>query len=250
MKINFKKPLHLSLLFSLIVFILLFVSLQSQRMGTKEDEKFVEVLISLRSIAKGEIISSDKIGWKNIPKLYLEPQVLHTKEEAVGHIALITLSSGEQIAKTKITNPSDETGLSWKLVPGSRALNIEIDDISGLSGFIRPNDFVDVLVSFSASDQGVMTETLAQRVQVLAVGKDMGPVRVNISSAHKKREWLDQSALDLLDGHKKTITLLLSPEETQKIEWAKNAGKISLALRGVEDVSIEHLSLVHRGEMK
>jgi pilus assembly protein CpaB len=89
---------------------------------------------------------------------------------------------------------------------------VRINDISGVAGFIQPNDSVDVLITRNLPDTGQVTDVLLQNIRVLAI---------------------DQQSKNP-DGTPKvgrTATFEVAPLDAQKLALAQSAGSLSLVLR-------------------
>jgi len=116
-------------------------------------------------------------------------------------------------------------GVAAVITPKKRAVAIKVDKVIGVSGFIRPGNRVDVLVTLpegkvkgSTSSISSITKTILENVLVLTVGQEL----------EKKGKEEKPSEMDV-------ITLELTPEETEKIALAAMEGKLTLALRNFND---------------
>jgi pilus assembly protein CpaB len=98
---------------------------------------------------------------------------------------------------------------------------VQITDVSGVAGLIQANSIVDVLFTRPGTMAEASTSTILQKVKVLSTGR------------------LLQSGqtVDPRTPKSPVVTLLLTPEDAQKLELAKNEGRISLSLRNPLDSS-------------
>ena len=103
-------------------------------------------------------------------------------------------------------------------------MSIPLDAISGISGFIFPGDFVDVLLTFSqtvndeVSDNSSMryfSQTLLNRVRILAVDQTV--------------ENTDGATAQVAN----TATLEVTPKQAEKIAVAMEIGALSLSLHSI-----------------
>ncbi len=128
-------------------------------------------------------------------------------------IALRPMQVNEPILASKITGEGQGASIAALLPDGKRAAAVRINDVSGVAGFIRPNDSVDVLITRAGTGQGThMTDVLLQNVRVIAIDQDA------------------QGA----DGKPvlaRTATLELDPIDAQKLALAQQVGQLSLVLR-------------------
>src|SRR5262249_54507878 len=111
--------------------------------------------------------------------------------------------------------------------PGRRAGSVQVNEISGVSGFIQPGTHVDVLFTRTFSNGDAATITVLQNVKVLAYGRQLDP----------------SAKLDPRDTNRPTVaTLLVTQEEAQKVVLAQQRGRIQLVLRNVLDDKVDEFS--------
>lgn len=185
------------------------------------------VLVAKGDILSGVLLNESMVTQVRVPFRFLQPGAISRLEDVVGQVSLVPIQKGEQILNTKVAPVGEKTGLATRVPPGMRAVSLSVDESTGVSGLIRPNNFVDILASFELEDalesRQNMTATLAQNVLVLAVGYDIGEV----SKSQEKRK-------DAFGGEAtpaKTVTLSLTPEQAQQVLFAQHHGELVLALR-------------------
>jgi pilus assembly protein CpaB len=109
--------------------------------------------------------------------------------------------------------------LPMLITEGMRGMSVRVDSVTGVSGFITPNSHVDVLVAATpegTGDKGMRSKIVLQNIKVLATGmtieqRDNKPVEVP------------------------TVTLLVSPEDAEKLTLATRESVVQLALRNYQD---------------
>lgn len=131
---------------------------------------------------------------------------------------------GEPILAAKLLGADASKGSATGLIPkGFRAVSVRVDQVSGGSSLIMPNDRVDVLVHIQANPgkgfKQSITRTILQDVQVFAVNE-----------VFRKPDEAEESAIAA-----KTITLLVTPEDAELLTLATEMGKIRLVMRSPED---------------
>jgi pilus assembly protein CpaB len=145
-------------------------------------------------------------------------------------VALRPIQINEPILASKISGSGQTVSIAALLPDGKRAAAVRINDVSGVAGFIQPNDSVDVLVTRSSGDRDV-TDVLLQDVRVIAIDQNA-----------KKADGSADVA--------RTATLEVQPLDAQKLALAQQVGSLSLVLRKagqdqdnpvVETVSLEDL---------
>jgi pilus assembly protein CpaB len=139
-------------------------------------------------------------------------------EQVAGRIVLYPLSKGEPILERQLAAAGAGAGLTTDIPPGMRAISVRSDEVVGVAGFLMPGAHVDVLMTFhSALAPEPQTLTVLQDVVVLAVGQqthpqpDGKPISVNV------------------------VTLLLKPEDAEKVVLATSLGVIYFVLRNGAD---------------
>ncbi|MBD3663840.1 Flp pilus assembly protein CpaB [Sulfitobacter aestuariivivens] len=139
-------------------------------------------------------------------------------------VVLRTIEKGEAILTVKVTEPGEDTGLTSRLEPGKRAYALKVDVSSGVSGFLRPGDRVDVYwtgrVNLAGDgDKGEVTKLIEAGVKLIAIDQSAG-------------RQLDEAVIA------STVTVSATPQQVAALAQAQQTGKLSLSLVGAEDTSI------------
>jgi pilus assembly protein CpaB len=135
------------------------------------------------------------------------------------------LETGSLVTAEDVLRPRDRGFLASVLAPDTRAISINVDPESGVSGLIWPGDYVDVVLT-QMNDRTdarawLAGETVLHNIRIIAIDQDIVQgAQVNNAAAGK-------------DTH--TVSLQLTPEEVKKIAVAKDLGKLSLAIRAAVD---------------
>jgi len=165
------------------------------------------------------------ISWKP----FLPEGVFFTEEELfpqgldVQRVVLRQMETNEPVLAVKVTAPGENAGLTTMLGRGMRAFAIRVDVASGVSGFLRPGDKVDVywtgrVLSASAGEQDV-TRLIQSAVKLIAVDQTSD---ANSNSASIAR----------------TVTVEATPEQVAALAQAQSTGNLSLSLVGAYDDTI------------
>jgi pilus assembly protein CpaB len=141
-------------------------------------------------------------------------------EQLVGRIVLYPLEKGEPILERELAAPGSAAGLSSKIPDGQRAIALRSDEVVGVGGFLIPGSRVDVLVSYRTEKlPEPITATVVQDAEVLAAGQQIEP-----DPAGKPKPVT-------------VVTLLLTPQESERAFLASNQGTIHFVLRNGADHS-------------
>ena len=128
---------------------------------------------------------------------------------------------GEPVLTLKVTDPGRDAGITSRLTAGMRAFAIKVDVSSGVSGFLRPGDQVDIFWTGSSpgrDSSGNITKLIETAVRLVAI---------------------DQSANDDIGNTKvaRTVTVEATPQQVAALAQAQGSGRLSLALVGTGDVA-------------
>jgi pilus assembly protein CpaB len=180
-----------------------------------------EVIIAAGDISPGTALSSQKVKTVSWPLKVIPPKSASSIREIEGRVVMVPIPQGNPVLFSMLAPEGTAAGLSGILAEGKRALTVKVDEVAGVAGFIHPGDHVDVLVDLpikEATDH--FSKTILHNVMVLTTGQiweqkgDNKPVVVN------------------------TVTLELTPEESEVLNLASNEGKIRLALRNRNNQTI------------
>lgn len=219
-------------------------------LGNLEAQKEVKVEYDSIVVAAVDIpaftpITSDMVTFRQVPLGYAHPLAARTIEEVVGLVTESEIIAGEEMLPSKLKQFGEtDSGLSYVVPEGMRAVTVAVDEVSGVAGFLQRGDYVDVISYTSTSyemptaDQAQTgtTETTdpaqnavsqsttviaAQNILVAAIGR-------SLSSSTSSTE--DQSAI----GYN-SVTLILSPEDAMRVIQGSRSGSLILILRASGD---------------
>lgn len=180
------------------------------------------VAVAARDLQAGTLLRMVDLRFVKVKVADVPTGAVFASKEAVGHVLLYPASKNEPLTLSKLSGLTTAEGISAIIEPGYRAASVQITDVSGVSGLVQPGSHVDVLFTRPGSMAEAITSTILQNVKVLAMGR-------NLSMGIEK-------AVDLKTPQKVTVaTLLVTPQDAQKLELAKNEGRISLTLRNPQD---------------
>jgi pilus assembly protein CpaB len=211
--------LSIALLLGLLAVYLANVYLTSSQTAASENpEGTVRIAVAAVPLEYGTEVTPDKIRFTAYPQASIPPGSFRNLNELLPQgkrrVVLRAMTVNEPILVTKISAEGQGASLAALLPDGMRATSVRINDVSGVAGFVQPNDSVDVLITRTmqgGSGQQV-TDVLLQNKKVLAIGQDA-----------KGQEGQPQVA--------PTATLEVDPLEAQKLALAQQVGSLSLVLR-------------------
>lgn len=150
--------------------------------------------------------------------------------EDVARFALTSMSVGEPILASKVTEPGQRAKMSTALTPGMKAISIRVNDIAGVAGFVLPGDRVDVMLTRGGRGDRAFVDILLQGVKVLAI---------------------DQIADDRKDQPSvvRSVTFEVDTIQSQKLVLGATVGSLSLALRNVASTDVQDFERVTIGDL-
>src|SRR6266704_5394286 len=174
-------------------------------------------------LAIGKRIQADDLKLVTLDRKDLPRGVFVKTTDVVDRAVAVPIVAGEIVLNGKLAAKGSGEGLTALIEPGARALSVQVNDISGVSGFIQPGTRVDILFTRVFSNGDAATTTILQNVKVIAYGRRLDPgARVNPNETTRPN----------------VATLLVSQEQAEKLVLAEQRGKIQLALRNGGDDQI------------
>jgi pilus assembly protein CpaB len=180
------------------------------------------VVIAKAEIPLGAKIVAEQLSLAPIPNGSAPEGVFRKLDEVVGRVAVTPIGLREPITKLKLAPEGVDAGLSAVIPEGYRAMTVKVDNIIGVSGFVMPGSYVDVVAVIvpvtQGTSQGPISKIVLQSIKVLASGQ-------KIDSPQDQRQPADVGA----------VTLLVTPEQAEKLVLAANEGKLQLVMRNYGD---------------
>jgi pilus assembly protein CpaB len=186
-----------------------------------QQEKQAAVLAATHDMPAGTLLRQSDVKRVNYPEHSIPKGVVSDSKDAVNHVLLVPLSNNEPVLASKLSGATTVEGMASTIGPGLRAVSVTITDASGVAGMVQPNSHVDVLFTRPGTMTEAITTTILEDVKVLSTGKQ-------VPTGQKEDTKAPRSPV---------VTLVMSPADAQKLELAKNEGKISLSLRNPLDTS-------------
>jgi len=176
-----------------------------------------EVVVAKAELAWGTKLTPEMVQVVHYPAGALPDGYYKKIEDLSDAVLLHDVKTNEPILRSRLASGKDVgVGVAAVTDPGKRAMSVKVDEVIGVSGFIKPGDHVDVMVTIEpdSKSQNPIAKLILENVKVLAAGmqyekngaeKDPKPVQV--------------------------MTLEVEIEEAEKLALASTQGKLRLALR-------------------
>ena len=195
---------------------------QYLRAASKQDEARA-VLVATKEININEPLTKENVRIAQWPSRQIPQGSLAELKQVESKYARVRLYEGEPILGAKVMN-WDDASSSLKVPKGFRAVSVKVTMEASVSSLIEPGDHVDVIVVMKRSPETPpMAKTILKAVQVFAVNSEIA-----------KSPDKDKSLAEI-----RTVSLLLDPEQAEKLAMGQDLGIVRLALRSPGDDTVD-----------
>jgi len=209
--------------------------LQNQKqVHSKSTEPTRDVVVATRNLPMGTKLDATMIRTAEWPADLVSEGTFAVPDSVRERVVRTDIYTGEAILDSKLAPRGSASGFLGLIPPGMRAMTVAVNVVSGVSGFIWPNTRVDVLVTVTPSTdkEQATTRMILDDIQVLAVDQtfrnadDHGdPITVQ------------------------SVTLLVTPDQAEKLALGSNEGKLQLTLRNLVDRQVSSSSGIKLREL-
>ena len=219
--------------------------------------KMASVIIASEDIGANTIITSDMVTTAEYPAEAVLAGTARNIGDVVGKTCDGDIIEGEALLTSKLVEPGEDYDtLAYAIEEGQRAFTLAVDDVSGIAGLLRPQDYVDVLLTISIDsvvypEEDAASQEDANTVDGTGTAEDTNtdvttePAGVTVNQTYSVQllqnikvlavgEIINKSELDGGAGYS-TVTLSVTPEQAVQLNLAVNTGRIRLILRSPLD---------------
>ena len=174
------------------------------------------VVVATEKIEAGAVIDPARLKAIAWPYGSPPPEAVADAAQLAGRVTRQEIWAGQPVLSSLLLPVDSRGGLAAIISEGMRAVTVRVDEVIGVAGFVLPGSMVDVLATFKDDKGKEVAKIVLSRVKVLAVAQETAgdPAKPKVVKA---------------------VTLELSPEEAERLDLARNVGKLSLALRNELD---------------
>ena len=245
-KITYRHWVFLAGAASLILGLLVFAGLNG--MGANEEVKPVDsihVVVAKQDIAPKTIIKESMVEVREVPASMVSDDAVREVSDIVNKPAKVEILKDDIISTRKVLMDITMAGFTGDIPPECRAISIAITDVTGVAGFAKPGDYVDVML-IAKGDEKMTGRIVLQDVLLLAINKNTeqkqkaagdgssGDTKKTGDSADSKNQ-SDKKSADVAKDEAisdlATATLALLPEDALKLITEAQEGTLYLALR-------------------
>jgi pilus assembly protein CpaB len=193
------------------------------------------VFTASKPLRYGQQLTDEDVRIVQWPRQALPENVITERaelfpEDGSARFVMRAMEPGEPLLPVKLTRPGQEPGITARLTPGMRAFTIDVNVSTGVAGFLRPTDRVDIYWT-GRTGSGDVTRLIESAVKVIAVDQ----------SADQDRT---QSAVIA-----RNVTVEVTPTQVAALALAQSTGRLSLALVGVADDLPGEMVQMDRGSL-
>jgi pilus assembly protein CpaB len=181
--------------------------------------KLVEVYVFAKPKKYGDPLAEDDvvpIYWpeKSLPESIFRDKAKLFPENADGpRYIMRSTEAFEPVLASRVTEPGKLASLTSKLEKGKRAFAIKVGTNSGISNFVKPDDYIDILWTGGvAGVEGGMTRQIESAILVIAVDNAINEGQT------------------VSDTVAQTVTVAATPEQVARLAQAQATGKLTLSL--------------------
>lgn len=217
-KLSSKALLGIAVVLSLITSMMVYNYLKSAANTTAKETQ--PVVVAKVDIPPKTTVTADMVQVLQVPKEYIQPGAINDQKLIVGIVTREQIVSGEQITERRLVISGKSVGFSGIIPKDKRAVTVAVTEVTGVAGFVKAGDYVDVIATFDQNSAGDnVSHLILQNIQVLASNRDT-EAGVNAADRDKK---------DVIKTS--TVTLAVTPDEAAKLALSEEKGKIRMALR-------------------
>jgi len=198
--------------------------------NAQKDANYRNVVVTVADLTYGVKLDKEMLRVARYPKESVPEGAFASMDSVVGQTTKVFMSAREPVTEIKLSSRGG--GLSMLVRPTMRAASLEVNNISGVSGFVLPGDRVDVLTTVDGRgvNEDAITRTVLQNIEVLAAGQ--------------KTEQKDNKPITV-----QSVTLLVDPDGAETLTLALHEGKIHLVLRNPDDQEVVRVASLSTRQM-
>ncbi len=179
------------------------------------------IVVASRALPLGTAITKDDVRLAAWPSRNPVPGSFASVDQVVNRGLIAEVNENEPITESRLAPVQAGAGIAPVIPTGMRAISVKVNEVIGVAGFVVPGTHVDVVVSVrgTGTNNDMMSRVVVTNVQVLTAGT----------------RYDQQEAKEGKPIQSTVVTLLVLPQDAERIALASNEGNITLALRNPLD---------------
>ena len=201
--------------------------------------KTTKIVQAKTDIKAREQIKDSMLQLVEVPVSMVPEGALTETKGLIGRPTRFPIMAGDYITEKKLFSETKNVGFSGSIPPNYRAVSIAVSNVTGVAGFLKPGDYVDVmLVSEKIDNSKISGEIILQNVLLLGVNNTADRPNENPNSDQDKgNSGKGKNNKSNTQNNKAGIssaTLAVRPEDELRLAVAAHAGQLYLSLRSYE----------------
>lgn len=177
------------------------------------------VVVAARDLEVGSVVGEDDVRTVQWPSSAIPEGYARSASDVLGRGVINEVRANEALLASKLADPAAGGGLPIVVPPGMRAVSVKVDEVIGVAGFVVPGTRVDVVLTMAPpGSNDAISRIILENVRTLAAGQEV-----------QQNE----------DGEPMTvtvITVMVTPEDAERLILASTQGRIQMALRNTLDL--------------
>ncbi len=199
--------------------------------SSAKQTKLVRVQAAARDLSAGTKLRKGDLKIVEVPEREQPRGVFADEKVLFDKTLLFPVSLNEPVTQNKLAAMGGAEGVAATIPQGKRAISVQVTDSTSAAGLILPRSHVDVVFTRTGSMAEALSKVILEDITVLSVGRN-----TEIATTDPKAVAAAAAAAPGQNATaQRAVTLLVTPEESAKLELAKNNGKIGLVLRNPLD---------------
>ena len=170
-KITYRHWIAVAAVLSVILGLVVFMGLSGS--GGKEKAvpvDTVHVVVAKQDIAPKTILKESMLEKREVPSYMVPPDAVRDISDIVNKPAAVQIMKDDILSTRKVLMNIAMAGFTGEIPPECRAISIAVSDVTGVAGFAKPGDFVDVMV-IAKGDEKMTGRIVLQDIQLLAINQ-------------------------------------------------------------------------------
>lgn len=180
-----------------------------------------EIVVAARDLPLGRVLTAEDVKLMGWPGSNVPENAATTVEEVLGRGVITPVTMNEPLLSGKMAVKEAGGGLPIVITEGMRAVSVRVNEVIQVAGFVMPGTHVDVFVTIEPPEGrsgGPITKLVLENVTVLTANQivQTGPNGEPVTAT--------------------VVTMLVTPEDAEKLIYAATKGQIQLGLRNTLDL--------------
>ena len=182
------------------------------------------VVVAKSDIPSQTVLKDEMLEIKEVPENLVPSDAVTEISSIINKSSKTPIFAGDVVTKKKLTTDINQNTFVGSIPPDCRAVSISVNEVTGVDGFAKPGDKVDLILVENDENKSVTTTVFLQNVLLLSINK-------NMDKSHDTKTEETGNATGEAIENPSTATFALRSDEVLKLIAASKLGEIYLTLR-------------------